>query len=188
MRPVTMAETDINRPGTVPRRHIGVIGTTARVVLGLFLLAYGVLGGQVSVIHGQVRTGFEPLSVAIGVVAFPTVLLAWQWLRARRALTRLQATGPFSTALNMLVFLALFLTPWYARPLSFTSDAALVFYGASMLLAALRGYGGCEVLAISNWILGRDDQVGCLVFGPLDYLERRLKGPRRGQTSPTGSG
>ncbi len=46
-----------------------------------------------------------------------------------------------------------------------------------MLLAALRGYSGCEVTAISNWILGRDDQVGCLVLSPVDDLERRLKGP-----------
>ena len=73
----------------------------------------------------------------------------------------------------MLVFFALFLTPWYAPPLSFTSDAALVFYGGSMLLAAVRGYAGCEVLAISNWALHRDDQVGCLVLSPVDHLERR---------------
>jgi hypothetical protein len=45
-----------------------------------------------------------------------------------------------------------------------------------MLLAALRGYGGCEVTAISNWILGRDDQVGCLVLSPVDHLEHRMMG------------
>lgn len=44
-----------------------------------------------------------------------------------------------------------------------------------MLLAAARGYGGCEVLAISNWILRRDDQIGCLVLSPVDGYERRLK-------------
>jgi hypothetical protein len=46
-----------------------------------------------------------------------------------------------------------------------------VFLGASMLLAALRGYSGCESLAISNWLLRRNDQVGCLIFSPLDHLE-----------------
>jgi hypothetical protein len=156
-------------------RQIGGIGTAARVVLGLVFLVLGVTGAHVSVIHGQVRSGFDPLSVAIGLVGFPAVVLVWQWLRARIAPTRLQATGPVSTALNMLVLLALLLTPLYARPLSFTSDAAFVFYGASMLLAALRGYSGCEVTAISNWILGRDDQVGCLVLGPVDDLERRFR-------------
>jgi hypothetical protein len=80
-----------------------------------------------------------------------------------------------ATTINIAVFIALVLTPRYAPPLSFTSSAALVFYGASMLLAAARGYGGCEVLAISNWILRRDDQVGCLVLSPIDDYERRLK-------------
>jgi hypothetical protein len=169
-----MAETDVNRPVTARPRQIGGIGTTARVVLGLVLLAYGVLGGRLAIGNGQVRSGFSPLSLALGLVALPAVLLAWQWLRSRRAPARLQATGPLATALNMLVFFALALTPWYAPPLSFTSGAALIFYGASMLLAALRGYGGCEVLAVSNWLLRRDDQIGCMVLSPIDHLERAL--------------
>lgn len=158
------------------RRQIGSIGTAARVVLGLAFLVLGLTGGRVSVMHGQVGIGFEPISVDVGLIGFPAAVLAWQWLRARIVPTRLQATGPGSTALNMLVLAALLLTPWYAPPLSITSVAALVFYGASMLLAALRGYSGCEVTAISNWILGRDDQVGCLVLSPVDDMERRLKG------------
>jgi len=109
------------------------------------------------------------------VVAFPAVLLIGQSLRARRNPTRFQATGAVATAINMAVFFALFLTPWYLPRLSFTSDAASIFYGASMLLAALRGYGGCEVLAISNWVLRRDDQVGCVVLGPVDLAEGRLR-------------
>jgi hypothetical protein len=156
------------------RRQIGGIGTAARVVLGLAFLVLGLTGGRVSVMHGQVGIGFEPISVAVGLVGFPAVVLTCQWFRARVAPTRLEATGPGSTALNMLVLAALLLTPWYAPPLSFTSVAALVFYGASMLLAALRGYSGCEVTAISNWILSRDDQVGCLVLSPVDDLERRM--------------
>ena len=42
-----------------------------------------------------------------------------------------------------------------------------------MLLAALRGYAGCEVLAMSTWLLHRDDQIGCLVFWPIDHAEHR---------------
>jgi len=69
--------------------------------------------------------------------------------------------------------LALYLTPFYAPAFAVTSAAALIFYGSSMLLAALRGYAGCEVTAVSNWALRRDDQVGCVLFGPVDNLERR---------------
>jgi hypothetical protein len=71
-----------------------------------------------------------------------------------------------------MVVAALYATPWYAPRLGFTSDAALLFYGASMLLAAARGYAGCEVLAVSNWLLRRDDQVGCVLFTPVDALTR----------------
>ena len=86
--------------------------------------------------------------------------------------SRFEATGPLATIINIAVFFALVLTPSYAPPLSLTSGAALVFYGASMLLAAARGYAGCEVLAVSNWLLRRDDQIGCLFLSPVDQLER----------------
>jgi hypothetical protein len=54
-----------------------------------------------------------------------------------------------------------------------TRNATLIFLGASMLVAALRGYGGCESLAVSNWLLRRDDQVGCLLLSPIDALEAK---------------
>jgi hypothetical protein len=41
-----------------------------------------------------------------------------------------------------------------------------------MLVAAGRGYAGCQVLAIANGVLKRDDQVGCLLFEPIDRRER----------------
>lgn len=149
------------------RRAIGPIGTAARILVG----GVWFLG---SVVLGQHRAGFVLAPWALGLVGFPALLLAWQWRRARRTPARLQATGPLGFALNAVVFFALYLTPFYAPALSVTSDAALIFYGASMLLAALRGYAGCEVLAFSNWVLHRDDQVGCLLFAPLDHLESRI--------------
>jgi hypothetical protein len=159
--------------GTDRRRRIGAAGTVGRVVVGLALLT--------SVVHGQASTHFAPGSWALGLVGFPAALIGWQWFRARRTPTRFQASGPIGAGLNFAVFLSLYLTFWYAPALAITSDAALIFYGTSMLLAALRGYAGCEVLAVSNWLLGRDDQVGCVLFAPLDHLESR----RPVQDSPT---
>ena len=158
-------------------RQIGAIGTVVRVVLGSVLLLFGVLEGQVIVINGQLRSHLQLLPFILGVIAFPAVLLGLQWLRIRFAPVRLQATGPVATVLNILIFFALVSTPLYAPQLSLLGYAAFVFYGASMLVAALRGYAGCEVLAASNWILARDDQVGCLFLAPIDAAERRLKGP-----------
>ena len=131
--------------------------------------------------HGNFQTGFDPISVGVAVVAFPAILLAWQWIRARTDKTRYEQTGPLATTINIAVFNALVLTPLYAPPLALTSNAALIFYGASMLVAAAHGYGGCEVLAISNWILRRHDQIGGLVLSPIDDYERQLNSTRRRQ-------
>jgi hypothetical protein len=169
----------LDQPEKARPRQIGTVGTLARVVIGSLMLLFGLIGGRFEVMHGQVTTGFNPWSVLIAVVAFPAALLAWQWLRARTNPIRYEATGPLATLINIAVFIALVLTPTYAPSLSVTSNAALIFYGASMLLAAARGYGGCEVLAISNWILRRDDQIGCLVLSPIDEYERRMMSGRR---------
>jgi hypothetical protein len=153
-----MATTNTTDQAATRRRGIGILGTAARAVVGSLLLG--------SVAWGHLQRGFHPTPWLLGLLGFPAVLLAWQWLRARWAPARLQATGPVAHVLNLAVFLVLYLIPA-------TQDAALVFYGTSMLLAALRGYAGCEVLAMPNWLLRRDDQVGCLLFAPVDHLDRR---------------
>ncbi len=148
------------------RRAIGVIGTLARLGVGGWLLI------DVTAAF-QVAQWYEPV---LGLVVFPAILMLGQWLRLRSTVAPLRATGPVSVLVNVAIFLALWLTPEYFPPLAFTSDAVLYFAGASMLLAAVRGYAGCEVLAVPNWLLGRDDQVGCFVFAPVDALEARLSG------------
>lgn len=107
----------------------------------------------------------------LGVVAMPGLLLGWQQTRVSRDPRPIQATGPLGHAATLLAFLVLYLTPLYVPALSVTSGAALIFFGGSMLVAALRGYRGCEMLAVSNWILRRNDQVGCVLFSPIDRLE-----------------
>jgi len=58
-------------------------------------------------------------------------------------------------------------------PISFIGYGVFVFYGVTMLLAAALGYAGCEVSAISNWVLRRRDQIGCPVLTPIDALDHR---------------
>lgn len=153
-------------------RHIGPLGTAARTAVGLAMLG--------SVVQGHVSGPFRPLAWVLGLLAFPLATLAWHRWRIRRAPGRPPAGGVIGLLGGPAVFLALYLTWWYAPALDVTSDAVLLFYGGSMLLAAARGSPGCEVLAFSNWVLGRDDAPGCFVFEPLD---RR---PRRNPTSITG--
>ena len=157
--------TTTNPPPRTHQRQVGPAGTLARILVGAAMLA--------SVIEGHLNRGFHPGPWILGLVGFPLAVTAWQRWRAQRHPQRLHATGPAAHLLNIGVFLALYLTTWYAPSLSVTSDAALLFYGASMLLAATRGSAGCEVLAISNWVLHRDDQIGCALFAPIDHTEHR---------------
>ncbi len=145
-------------------RRIGIIGTCARLIIGAWLVG--------SILYGYtVRGHFTPLPWVLGLVLFPAMFLTWEWVRARHNPSRFVATGPITSAINVIVF---FYFAFFApRSLIWLADSVLLFYGVSMLLAAIRGYAGCEALAIPNWLLKRDDQLGCLFFSPIDYAERK---------------
>src|SRR5712692_10262926 len=106
-----MTETNVSESEKARRRQIGTIGTVARVLIGFFMVLYGLTGGRIEVMHSSVQTGFDPLAVGIGVVAFPALLLAWQWIRARADKTRFEANGPLATTINIAEFIGLVLTP-----------------------------------------------------------------------------
>jgi hypothetical protein len=94
---------------------------------------------------GHLTRGFHPSAWLLGLVGFPVLLLVGQWLRARRRPTPLRATGPVSHALNLAVFLVLYL-------LEATSDArccstGLHAAGGAARLRRLRGAGGIQLAA-----------------------------------------
>lgn len=122
-------------------------------------------------VGGAVAQRVSLWELLLGAVVMPALFLAWQRARVGRDPRPIRVTGPLGHAVTFVAFLVLYLTPLYAPALSVTSGAALIFFGGSMLVAAVRGYRGCEVLAVSNWILRRDDQVGCVLFSPIDRLE-----------------
>lgn len=122
-------------------------------------------------VGGAVAGPFGISELLLGGAVMPGIVLAWQRTRVRRHPTPIRATGQVGHLLTATAFLVLYLTPTYAPALSVTNGAALIFFGGSMLLAAARGYRGCEVLAFSNWFLHRDDQVGCVLFSPIDRME-----------------
>lgn len=140
-------------------RRIGPLGTVSRILVG------GLMVG--AAVAQQVGVG----EWLLGAVVMPGLFLGWQSIRVRRDQAPIRATGPVGHLVTLVAFLIFYLTTFYAPPWSVTSGAALIFFGGSMLVAAIRGYRGCEVLAVSNWVLRRDDQVGCVLFSPIDRLE-----------------
>ena len=140
----------------VRRRAIGPAGTAGRVLLGLGL------------IYIALSDGLAWHEALLGLFGFPALaivgVLLWQEIAGTS--TAIRATGQLGLCLATGVIFALFAVP-------FTGAATALFLGSTLLLAAIRGYAGCEVTAISNWLLRRDDEVGCLVFSPLDEVEAR---------------
>ncbi len=123
------------------------------------------------VVYGHATNGWHLAPWLLAVVVFPAAVAMLHRLFVRVHPGRIVATGPLGHIVNIGVFLALWLTPEYAPALGATSDAVLIFYGVSMLIAAARGTAGCEVTVLSNWLLRRDDEVGCAVFLPVDLAE-----------------
>lgn len=138
-------------------RAIGRLGTTARLLIGIALLALGIV---------YVAGPNAWWQLGLGLVGLPAALTSTQLARPLYTKRLPNQTDHAVLCINCAVLIALLA----ASP---TRNATLVFLGASLLLAAARGYSGCESLAISNWLLRRDDQVGCLLFSPLDQLEAR---------------
>ena len=141
------------------RRALGPIGTVARLGLAVFV-------GFAFYQHWSAGV-LQWHTPVLGLAVFPaiTILVALTWERVRHTL--IPGNGPWGVVINHTIIFGLVAVPY-------TSLAAGLFYGASALLAAVRDYKGCEVVAISNTLLQRHDEVGCFLFTPADALDSLL--------------
>src|SRR5215218_3730964 len=140
-------------------RRIGPIGTTTRLVAAAGLLYLALFDGT--------SWGLEWYDVATGLAILPAAVLVFGVVARRYASGSVRFTGSAGTTANCLLLVALAVNPY-------TAGGAALFYGATLLVAAWRGQPGCEATVVSNVILGRDDQLGCPVFSPIDEAEARL--------------
>ena len=53
--------------------------------------------------------------------------------------------------------------------------AAATFLGVSLVVAGVRAAPGCELMAIPGIFFGKHTELACLIFSPLDKLERKLR-------------
>ena len=142
-------------------REIGPIGTASRVV-----------GGVVVIVVPLTVWGSTWWDWAAGLLGFPLLAAAAGTAVAAlhtREPARSRQTG-WGLALTLVVVVlgsATALT--YLTPIDGTG--VWIFLGASMVLAAAKGYGGCEVLAFANAVTGRHDMIGCLLYAPIDTAE-----------------
>jgi hypothetical protein len=156
-------------------REIGPVGTASRAVGGLVAIAVPIA-----------LTGIGWWDLAVALIALPLITLAVSALvtagyerYAPESLARRHSicSGPACVLVVAVLGVAIALV--VATPVD--EVAIWSFFGASMLVAAVRGYAGCEVLATPNAITGRRDRIGCVLFTPIDTAEARSKRLRASQ-------
>jgi hypothetical protein len=146
------------------KRRIGPIGTTTRLLVAAGLLYLAFFDGA--------SWGLEWYDAAVGLGILPAAMIAFGLAARRFASGPVRFTGSAGTTANCLLLIALAVNPY-------TAGGAALFYGTTLLAAIWRGQPGCEGTVLANWILGRDDQVGCPLFSPIDEAEARLHARRR---------
>jgi hypothetical protein len=140
-------------------RRIGPIGTAVRAFGGLGLIY---LAGAADGLPWDVDW-YDPI---VGFVALPLIMVAVGLGVRRHASRPIRLTGPLGIALNGAVIVVL-------ASSEYTAAGAILFYGASMLVAAWVGQSGCETTVVPNLLLSRDDQIGCPTLFLLDEAEAR---------------
>jgi len=165
-------------------REIGPIGTAARVAGGLIAIAVPIA------ISGLSWWDLGAALVALPLVAtgLSALVTAGYTRLAPEALNRPHVVCSPPACVLSLAIVAVAAGLSAATPVSFV--AFWVWLGASMLLAAARGYDGCEMLAFPNAITGRRDRIGCLLYTPIDEAEARRRSRRgegTGMSTPAGA-
>jgi hypothetical protein len=145
-------------------RRIGPIGTTTRLLAAAALFYLALFDGM--------RWGLEWYDAFVGFAILPAAALIFGLAARRYASGSVRFTGSAGTTANCLVIIALAVNPY-------TAGGAALFYATTLLVAALRAQPGCEFTVLPNSLLGRDDQVGCPIFSPIDEAEARLRARNR---------
>jgi hypothetical protein len=84
----------------------------------------------------------------------------------------------FGAVLVHALLVALYVAGFFPAPVVGGGNgqlAAITFLGISLVIAGVRGIAGCELMAIPDLFLRKDVELACLIFSPLDKLERRLR-------------
>jgi hypothetical protein len=152
-------------------RQAPPVGRVLRIVLGLVLIAY------VAPVYFQV-----PVRVTVGSLLLVLGLIGVYSLIHMVVSRRIVDFGPFLGAIvaNGLL-IALYVAGGSGLPIFGHGKgqlAAVTFFGVSLVVAGVRAAAGCEVMAIPGLLFGKHTELACLIFSPLDRLERKLRSKR----------
>ena len=149
-------------------RQAPPVGRALRILLGLALMVY------VAPVYFQVpaRVSVGSLLLIVGLIGIYSVL---QMAVSQRIVP--SGSGLAAIVANGLLVVLYFIG---ATGLPIVGGgkgalAAVTFLGISLVVAGVRAAPGCEVMAIPGLLFGKHTDLGCLIFSPLDRLERKLR-------------
>src|SRR5207244_3269008 len=150
-------------------RQAPPVGRALRVLLGLALMVY------VAPVYFRVpaRVSLGSLLLIVGLIGIYSLLhmtVSQRILRLASGLGAIVANG----LLVVLYFIGATGLPIVGGGKG--ALAAVTFLGISLVVAGVRAAPGCEVMAIPGLLFRKHTEVACLIFSPLDMLERKLRG------------
>jgi hypothetical protein len=148
------------------------VGRALRILLGLVLLIY------VAPVYFRV-----PVRVAVGS---SLLILGLIGVYSLIDIVVSRRIGPFGQCFGAVVAMGLLVALYVAGASGLPilgrgkgQLAAVTFLGISLVVAGVRAAPGCEVMAIPGVLFGKHTELACLIFSPLDRLERKLRSKRR---------
>ncbi len=149
-------------------RQAPPVGRALRILLGLVLMAY------VVPVYFQL-----PVSVVVGALLLILGLIGVYSLIHIVVSRRIVPFAPYLGAVVALgLLVALYVAGASRSPILGHGKgelAAVTFLGISLVVAGVRAAPGCEVMAIPGVFFGKHTELACLIFSPLDGLERKLR-------------
>ena len=148
-------------------RSIGPWGTATRALAGAGGITWGLAVPHHHPMLDLPLAGSRIWGAMIGIVVLPALMTLLIALRGRSAAPLRLGHGP-AWLVTAAVVLGAQIFP----------VAILTWIGATLLVLAVRGRGGCEVLAAPNLLLRRRDYLVCLPFSALDAWESQRAASR----------
>jgi len=156
----------------VPPRKAPPLGRALRILIGIGLIAYVT---PVFFFRVPLRFTGKVLLLTVGLIGLYSLL---HIVVSRRIVAFGSSLGAVLAA-GLLV--ALYVIGVHGSLIFGQGEGALgviTFLGISLVVAGVRAAPGCEVMAIPSLLFRKHSELACLIFSPLDSLERKLRSKR----------
>jgi hypothetical protein len=162
------AANSIHKEVKLQAREAPPVGRVLRILLGLALVVY------VAPVYFRVpvRVCAGSLLLVLGLIGVYSLI---HIVLSRRIVPAGSCVG--ALVANMLL-VALYIAGASGLPVLGHGKgqlAAVTFLGISLVVAGVRAAPGCEVMAIPGLPFEKQTELACLIFSPLDRLERKLR-------------